>query len=79
MANRSTKIEEAFKKCKKTEDYIKFAVQHGAKVRHKTHWVINHPNGQRTIMSSTPPKKSGLDKTRKEFGIAYDLEHLIHF
>ena len=63
MANRCTKIEQAFKKCKKTEDYIKFAIQHGATVRHKTHWVINHPNGHRTIMSSTPPKKSGLDSS----------------
>ena len=78
MSKKITKIEEAFKKCKKTEDYIKFAIQRGANVRHKNHWVINHPCGSRTIMSSTPPKKSGLDKTRKEFGIAYNLQHLIH-
>ena len=76
--SRLTKTETAFQKCKKTDDYIKFAIQHGAKVRHKTHWVINHPNGSMTTMSSTPNKKSGLDKTRKEFGIAYSLEHLIH-
>lgn len=79
MCRNTTKMEEAFKKCKKTEDYIKFAIQHGANVRHKNHWVIDHPCGSRSTMSSTPPKKSGLDKTRKEFGIAYNLQHLIHF
>lgn len=78
MVHRLNKMEQAFKKCKKTEDYIKFAIQNGATVRHKNHWVINHPNGNRTIMSSTPPKKSGLDKTRKEFGIAYNLKHIVH-
>jgi len=79
MTKRSTKIEEAFKKCKKSEHYIKFAQDNGATVRRKNHVVIDHPCGLRTTMSCTPPKKCGLDKTRKEFGIAYNLEHLIHF
>lgn len=78
MSQKYTKIETAFTKCKKTDDFVKFAIKNGAHVRHKTHWVIDHPNGQRSILSSTPPKKSGFDKTRKEFGEAYSLEYLIH-
>ena len=78
MALNINKIETAFCRCKKTDDYIKFVKLMGADVRHNKHWVINHPNGDKTIMSSTPGKKSGLDKTRKEIGSIYGLEHLIH-
>ena len=78
MARTINKIEDAFIRCKKTDDYVNFAKIMGAKIRHKKHWVIQHPDGSQTTISSTPGKKSGLDKTRKEFGIAYNLKHLIH-
>ena len=77
MAMKASKIENVFLRCKETMDYIKFATSMGAKIRHVKHWVIDHPNGSRSTISSTPGKKSRLDKTRKEFGEAYNLTHLI--
>ncbi len=78
MVKKEHKLEKLFKKCKKIEDYVQFALENNANVRHKKHWVITHKTGHITILSSTSNPKKGLDMTRKEFAHIYKLEHLIH-
>ena len=74
---KQNKIEHEFLNCKKTEDYVSFALKNGAQLRMTGHWFITHPNGRVSTLSKTTSKKKGIFKTRKEFAEIYQLSHLI--
>ena len=70
----ASKLERDLAKCKVQTDFIKFAQAQGASVRRKRHWVVHHPCGARSVLSSTP-KKHTAKKIRslvlKEFRSIY--------